>query len=130
MRLHPRHGATDNPTMGRLPVARARQRRNDDSGFTLVEAVVSLFVLGIIFTALAMAAMGSIRASYNSRAEQQAIDFATEALEQARRADYYTLGHDVDGPRHGHPHHRVRARRLLRRRARGARSWSPSRVPR
>jgi type II secretory pathway pseudopilin PulG len=80
--------------MGRSPVARAHLRRKDDSGFTLVEAVVALFVLGIIFTALAAAAMGSIRASYNSRAEQQAIDFATEALEQARRADYYTLGHD------------------------------------
>jgi type II secretory pathway pseudopilin PulG len=67
----------------------------DDSGFTLVEAVVALFVLGIIFTAMAMASMGSIRASMNSRAEQQAIDFATEALEQARQADYYSLSHDA-----------------------------------
>ena len=74
---------------------RRRVRELDDSGFTLVEALVSLMVLGIIFTALAAAAMGSLRASMNSRAEQQAIDFATEALEQARQADYYALAHDV-----------------------------------
>ncbi len=67
----------------------------DDGGFTLVEAVVALFVLGIVFTAMAAAAMGSLRASMNSRAEQQAIDFATEAVEQARQADYYSLGHDA-----------------------------------
>jgi Tfp pilus assembly protein PilV len=76
------------------------QRRNDDSGFTLVEAVVALFVLGVIFTALAAAAMGSLRASLISRVEQQAIDFATEALEKTRAADYYSLANvsaDVSG---------------------------------
>ena len=71
--------------------SRACAPRRDESGFTLVEAVVALFVLGIIFTALAAAAMGSLRASMTARVEQQAIDFATEALEQARAADYYTL---------------------------------------
>ncbi len=76
-------------------MARERMRGPDDSGFTLVEAVVALFVLGVVFTALAAAAMGSLRASMNSRAEQQAIDFATEALEQARQGDYYSLGHDA-----------------------------------
>ena len=30
----------------------------------------------------------------NSRAEQQAIDFATQALEKARQAEYYGLAHD------------------------------------
>jgi type II secretory pathway pseudopilin PulG len=73
---------------------RAPQPSADDSGFTLVEAVVSLFVLGIIFTALAAAALGSLRASVSSRAEQQAIDFATEALEKARQAEYFGLAHD------------------------------------
>ena len=92
--LHLAHRRADNTPWDDSHRACA-PRRTDDSGFTLVEAVVALFVLGIIFTALATAAMGSIRASYNSRAEQQAIDFATEALEQARRVDYYTLGHDA-----------------------------------
>jgi type II secretory pathway pseudopilin PulG len=80
--------------MGRPTTTRARRGRADDSGFTLVEAVVALFVLGIVFSALAVAAMGSIRASMNARAEQQAIDFATQALERARQLDYYGLGHD------------------------------------
>lgn len=94
--LHPGVWGADNSPMGVLPMARERMRRpGDDGGFTLVEAVVALFVLGIVFTAMAAAAMGSLRASMNSRAEQQAIDFATEALEQARQADYYSLGHNA-----------------------------------
>ncbi len=80
--------------MGLPNAVRERAHAREESGFTLVEAVVSLFVLGIIFTALAAAAMGSIRASMNSRAEQQAIDFATQALEKARQAEYYGLAHD------------------------------------
>lgn len=77
--------------MGRSPIARARRRANDESGFTLVEAVVALFVLGIIFTALAAASMGSLRASLASRSEQQGIDFATQALERARAFEYSDL---------------------------------------
>ena len=79
---------------------RVGDRQHDDSGFTLVEAVVALFVLATIFTALAAAAMGSLRASMTARAEQQAIDFATEALEKTRAADYYSLANvsaDVSG---------------------------------
>ena len=56
-----------------------------------MEAVVALFVLGIIFTALAAAAMGSLRASLASRSEQQGIDFATQALERARAFEYSQL---------------------------------------
>ena len=63
--------------------------RADESGFTLVEAVVALFVLATIFTALAAAAHGLASASMTARVEQQAIDFATEALEKTRAADYY-----------------------------------------
>lgn len=70
---------------------RFASRWRDEPGFTLVEAVVALFVLAIIFTALAYAATGALRASLNSRAEQQAIDFATEAMETARQQDYYSL---------------------------------------
>ena len=51
-------------------MASARRTASNDAGFTLVEAVVALFVLGIVFTALAAASMGSSRASLNSRAEQ------------------------------------------------------------
>jgi type II secretory pathway pseudopilin PulG len=65
--------------------------RGDDPGFTLVEAVVSLLVLGIVFSALAVAAMGAIRASFTARVEQQGIDFATQALEKARALEYGAL---------------------------------------
>jgi type II secretory pathway pseudopilin PulG len=80
--------------MGR-PWRRLRPRASDDAGFTLVEAMVSLLVLGIVFSALAVASIGALRASLNSRAEQQAIDFATQALERARQLEYYGLGHDA-----------------------------------
>ena len=106
--------------MGRSPTTRARRRAHDDSGFTLVEAVVALFVLGIIFTALAAAAMGSLRASLNSRAEQQAIDFATEALEKARQADYYALGHDAADVSSDTARHPCGTTSVLRSRRRGS----------
>ena len=66
--------------MGQVAVARASTRGRGDEGFTLVEAIVSLMVLGIIFSALATAAIGELRASWTSRTEQQGIDFATQAL--------------------------------------------------
>lgn len=84
--------------MGR-PVLRRLSRRvadEDADGFTLVEVVVALFVLGVIFTALAAAAMGSLRASLAARVEQQGIDFATEALERARSMEYGSLAMVAD----------------------------------
>lgn len=90
--LHSAASPADNPAMVCLPPLRGILRR-DDSGFTLVEAIVSLVVLGSIFTALAYAATGSLRASMVSRVEQQALDFATEALESSRDADYESLAH-------------------------------------
>ncbi len=77
--------------MGRPLLARLRLRLAGDSGFTLVEAVVALFVLGIVFTALAAASIGSLRASFVSRAEQQGVDFATQAMEKARAMAYGDL---------------------------------------
>ena len=65
--------------MGQVAVARASTRGRGDEGFTLVEAIVSLMVLGIIFSALATAAIGALRASWTSRTEQQGIDFALQS---------------------------------------------------
>lgn len=79
--------------MGKPSTIRVPSRPRDDSGFTLVEAVVALFVLATIFTALAYASIGSLRASVSARLEQQAIDFATQALEEARQADFHGLAH-------------------------------------
>jgi prepilin-type N-terminal cleavage/methylation domain-containing protein len=91
MVLHMGSGRADRADMGRASPRCAGLPASTDSGFTLIEAVVALFVLGIIFTALAASAMGSLRASMTARVEQQAIDFATEALEKTRAADYYEL---------------------------------------
>ncbi len=81
--------------MGTPRLRRVRERVPQDSGFTMIEAVVALFVLGAVFTALAAAAIGSLRASKVARVEQQGVDFATEALEAARHADYEELAHTV-----------------------------------
>ena len=67
----------------------------NDSGFTLVEAIVALGVLATIMTALAYAMIGSLTASRASRVEQQAIDFATQRLEQVRQMDFESIGHDI-----------------------------------
>jgi Tfp pilus assembly protein PilV len=72
-------------------VAHLPARLEHDAGFTLVEAVVALFVLGVVFSALAVAAMGALRASFAARVEQQGIDFATQALEKARSMEYGAL---------------------------------------
>ncbi len=79
--------------MGRLACARGCHRVDDEAGFTLVEALVSLVVLATVFTALAYAMVGSLRASMMARVEQQGVDFATQALETIRQGDYYDLAH-------------------------------------
>lgn len=84
-------GHADTASMGRSAGVRAWRRGGDESGFTLVEAVVALFVLGVIFTALGIAATGSMRAALVARVEQQGIDFATQALEKARAMDFGAL---------------------------------------
>jgi type II secretory pathway pseudopilin PulG len=71
--------------------AHLRRRVRDESGFTLIEAVVALMVLSAIFTAMAYAATGTLRASMVSRVEQQAIDFATQALESSRAVEFDKL---------------------------------------
>ena len=81
--------------MGRLPTTRARLRHADDSGFTLIEVIVAMMVFATIATALGYTAIGALRASNISRAEQQAIDFATQKLEDLRAIDYASLGHDL-----------------------------------
>ena len=81
--------------MGRFPTTRARLRNADDSGFTLVEVMVAMMVFATIATALGYTAMGALRASNMSRAEQQAIDFGTQKLEDLRAIDYASLGHDL-----------------------------------
>ncbi len=82
-------------------VVRERLRkawRSDDSGFTLIEAVVALGVATVMFTALAYAAIGAIRATQVARANQQAIDLANDQLENLRQLPWGELvGLTTDG---------------------------------
>jgi type II secretory pathway pseudopilin PulG len=68
-----------------------RRRRfapGDDSGFSLLEAVVALMVATVAFTALAAGAMSAIRGTLAGRQNQQAADFMARQIEQLRLTDF------------------------------------------
>jgi type II secretory pathway pseudopilin PulG len=67
---------------------RLRPLRGDDSGFTLLEAVVSLLVATVAFTALAAGAMSAIRGTLSGRQNQQAADFMGREIEKLRLTDF------------------------------------------
>lgn len=68
-------------------------RLSTDDGFTLLESVIALVIVALVTSALAAAIVGGVRASLISRENQQAADFMTRALEQARQLDFASLGH-------------------------------------
>jgi len=76
-------------------VRRARGPVRDDSGFSLIEAVVALTIATTLFLALATAAVFSIKTSLAGRQNQQATDFMTRALEDARSMNFGSLGNDL-----------------------------------
>jgi type II secretory pathway pseudopilin PulG len=86
--------AADMPHMRSL-LARAWRRAHspvrDDSGFSLIEAVVALSVATVAFLALAVGSMTAIRASLVGRANQQAADFMTRQLESVRVLDFASV---------------------------------------
>ncbi|HET7736638.1 MAG TPA: hypothetical protein VFK52_11715 [Nocardioidaceae bacterium] len=73
-------------------VRRARRRLSrpvrDDSGFSLLEAVVALMVATVAFTALAAGAISAIRGSLVARQSQQAADFMGRRMEELRLVDF------------------------------------------
>jgi type II secretory pathway pseudopilin PulG len=86
--------------MTSLKAWRARRRiavPGDDSGFTLLEAVVSLLVATVAFTALAAGAMSAIHGTMAGRQNQQAADFMARQIEQLRLIDFGGLA-NVDTP--------------------------------
>jgi Tfp pilus assembly protein PilV len=68
-----------------------RQPVRDDSGFSLIEAVVALFVAAVAFTALAAASLSAVKGSMTARQNQQAADFMARELEAARLLDFGSL---------------------------------------
>ena len=79
-------------TGGRRPWFPRVQR--DDSGFTMIEMIVSLAVATGIFTALAYFGTTAVSSMQAARNNQQAIDLATQKLETARAISFGGLGHD------------------------------------
>ena len=67
---------------------RLRPLSGDDSGFTLLEAVVSLMVATVAFTALAAGAMSAIHGTLAGRQNQQAADFMGREIEKLRLVDF------------------------------------------
>jgi len=78
-----------------------------DDGFTLVEVLVALVILGVIMTALAPAFYGLMRTSANSRQRSVADGLAVTAEEQIRSYPYwevgYSSGHNPGGCSAGTP---------------------------
>ncbi|EYR64450.1 hypothetical protein N866_10815 [Actinotalea ferrariae CF5-4] len=67
--------------------------RREDAGFGLIEAVVALLIAGVVFGALATSLIAAVQASLYSRQNQQATDFMTRELEDARALDFGALAH-------------------------------------
>lgn len=69
----------------------ARRRVREDSGFTLIEAVVSLMVAGSIFMALAVGSVAALHASMMARINQESVDALNQAVEQIRSYNYAAI---------------------------------------
>ncbi|GAA3347893.1 hypothetical protein GCM10020358_64380 [Amorphoplanes nipponensis] len=61
-----------------------RARRDDDAGFTLIEMVVALAVIGTVMTAMAPFLAQSMIVVREQRIEQAAVEVTNDALERAR----------------------------------------------
>ena len=75
---------------GSLRAVMHRVRRSDD-GFSLIEQVVALLVAAVVFLAVAAMAISGMKASVESRLNQQAIDIINRSIEQARAMTYAQL---------------------------------------
>lgn len=68
-----------------------RVRRSADGGFTLLEVLVSIAVIGIVMTSVAPFLVRSLALADQQRDKQVAIQVANDALERVRALDPYSL---------------------------------------
>jgi prepilin-type N-terminal cleavage/methylation domain-containing protein len=83
----------------RKPISRVVRRQLDqghgEDGFTLMEIIIAILVLGIIMTAAAPAFYGLMRASAASDQRSVADGLAVQATEQIRSYPYYDVGYST-----------------------------------
>jgi Tfp pilus assembly protein PilV len=72
-------------------LCRRWEAREDEAGFTMVEAVVALVVAALIFTAVAAGMVQAVRATLFARQNQQSVDVVTQQVETLRGVDYASL---------------------------------------
>ncbi len=72
-------------------IARMRRDLSSDSGFTLMEMIVSLMIATVIFSAMAAGAIAGVRASVVARQNQQAVDVLNKVVEESRSMSYSAL---------------------------------------
>ncbi|MFP5224508.1 MAG: hypothetical protein ACLGH3_02955 [Actinomycetota bacterium] len=69
------------------------RRGSSDDGFALVEALVSLMLVGLMASAIASTVATSDRGNQTSRSTDAAVSFARARLEETRRIGYDTIAH-------------------------------------
>lgn len=69
----------------------ADRARAGDDGFSLVEAVIAVFIAAVVFTSAAMLMMGMTITTLTARQNQQAIDLISETVEEFRKQDFAAL---------------------------------------
>lgn len=74
--------------------ATSRSRKvtaDSDQGFTLVEVVVAMAIVGFLLMGLLSASLSAVRAATSARIDQQAGNLVTSTLEQLRSQPFSTL---------------------------------------
>lgn len=69
----------------------ARARRRDDAGFTLMETVVSLFVVAVVLLGLVYVQSAAALSISEAKQRQQATQLANQVMEQVRALPWVTL---------------------------------------
>jgi type II secretory pathway pseudopilin PulG len=69
----------------------------NQSGFTIIEVLIALFLIGLITIAIVGLAVLGTRTSFESERQNVAIGIANEVVEQIRGLDYDNVGLQPDG---------------------------------
>jgi Tfp pilus assembly protein PilV len=79
-------------------VTGARELHRSESGITLVEVLVAIFILSVALLALGSTATASLLSLGESRDREQATNAASAAIEAARARDFGALSVDAGEP--------------------------------